>query len=106
MFYLENWVWGTIYLAGTVGGITAGASMLATSISSDDGSIAAGIVLLVTGVVLIPVSMIHTYSAAENWRDPDVERISPGQKFLPVPVGEPGRSPGPAIYVPIISGRF
>jgi len=106
MFYLEKWVWGTIYLAGTVGGITGGASMLASSISSDDGSIAAGIVLLVTGVVLFPVSMIHTYSAAENWRDPDVERISPGQKFLPVPIGEPGRSLGPAIYVPIFSGRF
>jgi len=106
MYYLEKWVWGTIYLVGTVGGIAAGGVMLADSaFEGNDGGIAAAIVLLVTGVVLYPVSMIHTYSAAENWRDPDVERFSPGQKFLPVPVGEPGRST-PALVIPIFSGRF
>jgi hypothetical protein len=104
MYYLEKWVWGTIYLGGTVGGIAAGAVLLADM--PEGGTLAAAIVLLVTGVVLYPVSIIHTYSAAENWRDPDVERISPGQRFLPVPVGEPGRSLGPTLSVPIISGRF
>jgi len=106
MFYLEKWGWGTFYLVGAVGGIVAGGVLLGTSaFEGDDGSIAAGIALLVAGVVIHPIGIIHTYSAAENWRDPDVERISPGQKLLPVSVGEPGRN-SPALVIPIFSGRF
>lgn len=106
MYYLERWGWGTIYLVGTVGGIVVGGVMLPEGIDAGGGALAASIVALVAGVVLYPVSIIHTYSAAENWRDPDVERISPGQKFLPVSAGEPGRGLGPAVFVPILSGRF
>lgn len=103
MYYLEKWVWGTIYLGGTVTGIAAGMVLLVDE-SEDD--LAVAIILLVSGVILYPVSMIHTYSAAENWRDPDVERISPGQRFLPVSIGERSRAPHPAVYIPIFSGHF
>jgi hypothetical protein len=106
MFYLEKWGWGIFYAGGTVGSIVAGGVMLGSGIDGDGGELAVAIVLLVAGVVIYPISIIHTYSAAENWRDPDVERFSPGQKFLPVPVGEPGRGPGPAISLPLISGSF
>jgi hypothetical protein len=107
MYYLEKWGWGTFYLVGTIGSAVAGGVLLGTSgFEGDDGSIAAGIVLLVAGVVIHPIGIIHTYSAAENWRDPDVERISPGQKFMPVSIGEPGRNDHPALVIPIYSGRF
>ena len=107
MMYLESWGWGIFYMGGAIGGIVTGGVMLGASVdSADGGEIAIAIVALVAGVVIYPISIIHTYSAAENWRDPDVERISPGQDFMPVPVGEPGRAPGPAIFVPIFSGRF
>ena len=104
MYYLEKWVWGTIYLTGTIGGIAAGMALLIDE--PGDEMLAPAIVLLVAGVVLYPVSVIHTYSAAENWRDPDVERISPGQKFMPVSIGEPARNDHPALVIPIFSGRF
>jgi hypothetical protein len=106
MYYLEKWVWGTIYLVGTVGGMTAGGVMLSSSIDGEGGELAIAIVALVAGVVLYPVSIIHTYSAAENWRDPDVKRISPGQSFLPVSIGEPAQNTHPALVIPIFSGRF
>jgi hypothetical protein len=106
MFYLEKWGWGIFYTGGTVGGIVAGGVMLGSSIDGDGGELAAAIVLLVAGVVLYPISIIHTYSAAENWRDPDVERISPGQSILPVSIGEPARNGHPALVVPIFTGRF
>ena len=100
MFYLEKWVWGTIYLTGIIGGIVAGPLLLV------DDEIAAGAVAVAVGGLLIPISIIHTYSAAENWRDPDMERISPGQGFMPVSLGERGRNPYPAVVIPVFSGRF
>jgi hypothetical protein len=94
-------------MGGAVGGIVAGGVMLGAGIdSAEGGEIAIAIVALVAGVVIYPISIIHTYSAAENWRDPDVERISPGQGFLPVSIGEPARNNHPALLVPIFSGRF
>ena len=106
MYYLEKWVWGTIYLAGSVSGLALGGVLLGDSIDGDGDNLAIAIVALVTGMVLYPVSIIHTYSAAENWRDPDVERISPGQGFRPVSLGEFGRDPRSAVVIPIFSGRF
>jgi hypothetical protein len=107
MMYLESWGWGIFYMGGAVGGIVTGGVMLGAGIdSAEGGEIAIAIVALVAGVVIYPISIIHTYSAAENWRDPDVERISPGQSFLPVSIGEPARNNHPALLVPIFSGRF
>ena len=100
MYYLEKWVWGTIYLGGTLSGFIAGPLLMI----EDD--IVTGSIMLALGAVLFPVSIIHTYSAAESWRDPDVERISPGRGVTPVPIGERGRSLHPAVHIPIFSGRF
>jgi hypothetical protein len=100
MFYLESWGWGIFYSVGTVGGMVAGGVLLVQE------EWAAGGISLAVGVILYPISIIHTYSASENWRDPDVERISPGQGFAPVSIGERGRDPHPAVFIPIFSGRF
>jgi hypothetical protein len=100
MYYLEKWVWGTIYMGGSIGGMVAGGVLL------QDDEIAGGVISLVLSTILYPISIIHTYSVAENWRDPDVERISPGRSFSPGPIGERGRDLHPAVYIPIFSGRF
>jgi hypothetical protein len=100
MFYLERWGWGLFYSGGVIAGIIAGSLLM-----FEEEFVAGGISLAV-GVILHPIGIIHTYSAAENWRDPDMERISPGQAFLPVSLGERGRHPHPAVYIPIYFGRF
>lgn len=100
MYYLEKWVWGTIYLGVTLSGFIGGPLLM---IEED---YLTGGVLLGLAVIMYPVSIIHTYSAAENWRDPDMERIRPGQGFLPVSLGERGRSSHPAVIIPVFSGRF
>jgi hypothetical protein len=106
MMYLESWGWGIFYMGGAIGGIVTGGVMLGSAVDGDGSELAIAIVALVAGVVIYPISIIHTYSAAENWRDPDVERISPGQGFMPVSIGEPGRNSRPALVIPIFSGRF
>ncbi len=100
MFYLERWGWGLFYSGGVLAGIIGGSLLM-----FEEEFVAGGIMLAV-GVILHPIGIIHTYSAAENWRDPDMERISPGQGFLPVSSGERGRHPHPAVFVPIYFGRF
>ena len=105
MYYVGKWGWGIFYTSVIVGGYAlfftgAGASM---DSAEDDYLLPMGGLMLGLGWL---ASIIHSMVAAANWRDTAEETAGLDRGFIPIPAIGRGRDPHPAVYVPILSGRF
>ncbi len=112
MYYLGKWGWGTTYLVGIIGGLglfTTGIKKTSDGDSSTSSNLDA---MGYTGLALFlgigVASLIHTYVAADNWKDPDFDYTRQQSNFQSafVPTRPKAYNAYPALVFPVFGDQF
>jgi hypothetical protein len=101
MYYVGKWGWGLMYTCLVIGGIGAGLS--SDTVAQDPEMVYAYFGLAAAAWI---GGGIHAMFAARDYQEEVGESASLPGGFYPVPANGPGRSPHPAVVIPVWFGRF